>query len=85
MAHNTKNDDVSKELGARIRLHRELRGIDVSELARALGVSPSLVSMWERGKARPSLESIHAMSRREFKVHRSALLEGLPYPDKSAA
>jgi transcriptional regulator with XRE-family HTH domain len=54
--------DPSLEIGARLAGHRARRGIRVSELARRIGVSPSLISQIERGQSRPSVSTLFAMA-----------------------
>lgn len=49
------------DIGARIREGRTAVGISVRELARKAGVSPSLVSQIENGKARPSVATLYAL------------------------
>lgn len=45
----------------RLRAHRERRGVPARALAREIGVSPSLVSQIERGKANPSVATLYAI------------------------
>jgi transcriptional regulator with XRE-family HTH domain len=54
--------DPSLEIGARLAAHRARRGVRVSELARRIGVSPSLISQIERGQSRPSVSTLFAMA-----------------------
>jgi transcriptional regulator with XRE-family HTH domain len=54
--------DPSLEIGARLTAHRARRGVRVSELARRIGVSPSLISQIERGQSRPSVSTLFAMA-----------------------
>jgi transcriptional regulator with XRE-family HTH domain len=49
------------EVGERLRLRRRARGLSLRELADRLGVSPSLISQIERGRARPSVSTLFAM------------------------
>jgi transcriptional regulator with XRE-family HTH domain len=49
-------------LGARIRSAREARGVSLREFARGIGVSPSLISQIERGRVRPSVGTLYAIS-----------------------
>src|SRR5947207_9470591 len=43
-------------------MHRNLRKMRVSELARAVGVTPSLISQIERGNSRPSVATLFALA-----------------------
>jgi transcriptional regulator with XRE-family HTH domain len=52
---------VSELLGARLRDGRHTRGLSVRALAKAVGVSPSLISQIERGKANPSVGTLYAI------------------------
>jgi transcriptional regulator with XRE-family HTH domain len=54
-------DPSSEALGARIRAAREGAGLSVRGLARAIGVSPSLLSQVERGLAQPSVGTLWAL------------------------
>lgn len=51
------------EIGDRLRAARTARGLSLRSLAERLGVSPSLISQVERGLARPSVNTLYAMSR----------------------
>jgi phosphoribosylformylglycinamidine cyclo-ligase len=44
-----------RDLGDRIRLQRERKGLTQSDVARALDVSPQAVSKWERGENAPDI------------------------------
>lgn len=50
-------------LGARIAALRRAAGMNQSELARHLQVSPSAVGMYEQGRREPSAETLVAISR----------------------
>jgi transcriptional regulator with XRE-family HTH domain len=50
------------EIGGRVAAFRAQRGTKVSELARQVGVSPSLISQIERGQSRPSVSTLFAMA-----------------------
>jgi transcriptional regulator with XRE-family HTH domain len=50
------------EIGARVASFRARRGRKVSELARQVGVSPSLISQIERGQSRPSVSTLFALA-----------------------
>jgi len=52
---------LRKELGARLREAREARNMSLRELARRLGLSPSLISQVETGKSQPSISTLFAM------------------------
>lgn len=49
-------------IGARLRAAREERDMSVRALARSIGVSPSLISQIENGKANPSVGSLYAIA-----------------------
>ena len=52
-----------KELGQKIRLRREKKQWNQSEIADALGVSIQAVSKWERGVNAPDLGTLHSLSK----------------------
>src|SRR5215213_1227508 len=52
--------DASK-VGARLRAAREGLGISLRELARRVGVSPSLVSQIELDRVNPSVSTLYAL------------------------
>src|SRR5918992_1481442 len=54
--------DPAVAIGARLATHRIQRDIKVSQLARQIGVSPSLISQIERGQSRPSVSTLFALS-----------------------
>jgi transcriptional regulator with XRE-family HTH domain len=49
-------------IGELVAMHRNLRKMRVSELARAVGVTPSLISQIERGSTRPSVATLFALA-----------------------
>src|SRR5947208_16118718 len=49
------------DLGQRLRKAREQKKIGLRELARRLGVSPSLISQIETGKTEPSINTLFAI------------------------
>lgn len=51
-----------EKLGARLRHERERQGLALRELARRIGVSPSLVSQIERGLVTPSVGTLWSMT-----------------------
>jgi transcriptional regulator with XRE-family HTH domain len=54
-------DGAPPELGARIRAAREDAGLSVRGLARQVGISASLLSQVERGRAQPSVATLWAL------------------------
>ena len=50
------------EVGERLRAHRRAKGLSLRVLAERLGVSPSLISQIERGRARPSVSTLFAVA-----------------------
>jgi transcriptional regulator with XRE-family HTH domain len=51
-----------ERLGSRLREEREKRGVTVRGLAREVGVSASMVSQIETGKAQPSVSTLYAIT-----------------------
>jgi transcriptional regulator with XRE-family HTH domain len=51
----------SSKVGGRLRQERERRGISLRELARRVGVSPSLVSQIELDRVNPSVSTLYAL------------------------
>lgn len=49
-------------MGERLRESRHARGVSIRELAGRLGVSPSLISQVETGRASPSVATLYAMA-----------------------
>jgi transcriptional regulator with XRE-family HTH domain len=49
------------EIGDRLRLRRQELGLSLRDLATRLGVSPSLISQIERGRANPSVSTLYAL------------------------
>ena len=56
------HEQAPLRLGARIAEHRNRQGVRVSELARRVGVSPSLISQIERDQSRPSVSTLFALA-----------------------
>jgi transcriptional regulator with XRE-family HTH domain len=54
--------DPARAIGERLAEHRTRRGVKVSQLARQIGVSPSLISQIERGQSRPSVSTLFALA-----------------------
>jgi transcriptional regulator with XRE-family HTH domain len=63
-------------IGDRLRATRQERGLSLRELAERLGVSPSLISQVETGRARPSVSTLYAIAN-ELNVS----LDELLFPD----
>jgi transcriptional regulator with XRE-family HTH domain len=59
-ASNSGTLDASK-VGSRLRSERERLGISLRELARRVGVSPSLVSQIELDRVNPSVSTLYAL------------------------
>jgi transcriptional regulator with XRE-family HTH domain len=49
------------QIGEHLRARRQERGLSLRDLADRLGVSPSLISQIERGRANPSVSTLYAM------------------------
>jgi transcriptional regulator with XRE-family HTH domain len=58
----SSREPSATEIGARLAAHRARRGMGVSALARAAGVSPSLISQIERGQTRPSVSTLFTLA-----------------------
>ena len=54
--------DPAAAIGQRLAEHRTRRGVKVSQLARQIGVSPSLISQIERSQSRPSVSTLFALA-----------------------
>ncbi len=68
MAQTVRNRDAARaaepdypEIGERLRARRRERHLSLRDLASRLGVSPSLFSQIERGRARPSVSTLYAI------------------------
>jgi transcriptional regulator with XRE-family HTH domain len=55
--------DAVLRIGDRVSSLREQRGLKISDLARRVSVSPSLISQIERGQSRPSVTTLFALAR----------------------
>jgi transcriptional regulator with XRE-family HTH domain len=67
------------EIGDHLRAARVARGISVRELGRRVGVSASLISQVETGRARPSVRTLYAIAS-ELRIS----LDELLFPDAPA-
>lgn len=65
---------VRREVGATLRKLREGKGMTVTELARASGLSPAHISEIERGKTSPSLRTLEKLAL-TLGVSRSSLVK----------
>jgi transcriptional regulator with XRE-family HTH domain len=54
-------ESLAEPVGARLRARREETGMSLRGLAREVGVSPSLISQIEHGKATPSVATLYAI------------------------
>ncbi|MGH2418748.1 MAG: helix-turn-helix domain-containing protein, partial [Candidatus Limnocylindria bacterium] len=72
------------EVGERLRARRRERRLSLRDLAGRLGVSPSLISQIERGRARPSVSTLYAIVA-ELDVSLDELLFNDAWPDRAAA
>jgi transcriptional regulator with XRE-family HTH domain len=57
----TERSFESSKVGSRLRQERERRGISLRELARRVGVSPSLVSQIELDRVNPSVSTLYSL------------------------
>ena len=55
-------DHLTRELGATIRAERAARGLSLGELARASGLSKTILSRIETGEGNPSIETLWRLS-----------------------
>jgi transcriptional regulator with XRE-family HTH domain len=58
---NGSREALAEPVGAGLRKHREEAGMSLRALAREVGVSPSLISQIEHGKASPSVATLYAI------------------------
>jgi transcriptional regulator with XRE-family HTH domain len=57
----SSREPVPGSVGERLRTHRTDTGMSLRELARQVGVSPSLISQIEHGKATPSVATLYSI------------------------
>lgn len=55
-------DSAAYRVGEQVASYRQDRHLKVSELARGVGVSPSLISQIERGQSQPSVATLFALA-----------------------
>ncbi len=58
---NGGREPLAEPVGAGLRKHRQDAGMSLRALAREVGVSPSLISQIEHGKATPSVATLYAI------------------------
>jgi len=58
---NGGREPLAEPVGEGLRKHRTEAGMSLRELARKVGVSPSLISQIEHGKATPSVATLYAI------------------------
>jgi len=61
--HESDIGEVSSRIGAAIRAHRLAQGLTVAEMARACGLSRTILSRIESGAGNPSIETLWRVSR----------------------
>src|SRR5712691_889229 len=63
VATGTVEHLAPSHIGPRLREQRERLGMSLREIARRIGVSPSLISQIERDKVNPSVSTLYALAR----------------------
>jgi len=58
---NVATEPEYATMGGRLRQARQARGLSLRGLAEVLGVSPSLISQVETGRAKPSVNTLYAL------------------------
>lgn len=58
---NGSREQLAEPVGEGLRKHRQEAGMSLRALAREVGVSPSLISQIEHGKATPSVATLYAI------------------------
>jgi DNA-binding XRE family transcriptional regulator/quercetin dioxygenase-like cupin family protein len=76
--------DLAGDIGRRLAAHRAQRGMRVAELARQVGVTPSLISQIERGMSRPSVSTLFGIAQ-ALDVPVDAFFREPPQPVAAAA
>lgn len=57
-----RRQSATDRVGERVAAYRKERDLKVSQLARMVGVSPSLISQIERGQSQPSVSTLFALA-----------------------
>ncbi len=76
MRRERRNGSAEPEyasMGDRLRQARQARGLSLRGLAEVLGVSPSLISQVETGRAKPSVNTLYALAT-ELRISLDVLL-----------
>lgn len=58
----SKRGSAADQVGERAARYRKERGLKVTEVARAIGVTPSLISQIERGQSQPSVSTLFGLA-----------------------
>jgi transcriptional regulator with XRE-family HTH domain len=72
--------DATKRIGQRLTYLRTQRRLKISDLARRVSVSPSLISQIERGQSRPSVTTLFALAQ-QLNVPVDAFFDSSPLAD----
>ncbi len=75
---------LAGHIGRRLAAYRVQRGLRVAELAREVGVTPSLISQIERGQSRPSVSTLFALAQALDVPVDAFFREPPPAPDQAA-
>ena len=73
------NDETLRELGERVRAHRDALGISQERLARRAGLHWTFVGQVERGQRNPSTSNLLKIAY-GLEMDAGALVSGLPVP-----
>ena len=65
-------------MGDRLRQARRARGLSLRRLAEVVGVSPSLISQVETGRAKPSVNTLYALANGARRLARRPAVHGHP-------
>ena len=69
--------ELRKSVGQRMRRAREEAGVSAEHTAKKLGVSDTMVNLWEVGRSFPSVEHLMDLLRL-YQINADWLLENLP-------
>ena len=75
---------IDAHVGARVRLHRKMRGLSQEALAQRLGLTFQQVQKYERGAHRISASKLYEIAR-ALEVPVAALFDGAPGPGPTDA